>query len=118
MLKVVDQIEFDYLVDGAVAKAVGTSWEVAVVKAAQQVRKYRDRINNLVILFPAGAIVAGNNGNYTIGADEASCTCKAGKHGLKCWHRPAARMVRRMIEQGIVVKDLSRAEEEAEELFA
>ena len=27
MLKVVDQIEFDYLVDGAVAKAVGTSWE-------------------------------------------------------------------------------------------
>lgn len=118
MLRVVNQTEFDYTLDSAVTKAVGTSWEAAVVKAAQQVRKYRDRINSLVILFPAGAIVAGNNGNYTIGADEASCTCKAGKNGLKCWHRPAARMVRRMVEAGVIVNDLSRAIEEVEELFA
>lgn len=117
MLKVVDNAEFDYLVDGAVTKAVGTSWEAATVKAAQMVRKYRNTISNLVILFPAGAIVAGNNGNYSVGAGEVSCTCKAGKNGLKCWHRPAARMVRRMLETGIIVNDLSRATEEVEELF-
>lgn len=117
MLKVIDQAEFDYVVDGAVTKAVGTSWEVAVVKAAQQIRKYRDRINNLVILFPVGAIVAGNNGNYSVGEGETTCDCNAGKNGLKCWHRPAVRMVRRMVEQGIVVNDLSRAIEEDEELF-
>lgn len=118
MLKVVDQTEFDHAIDGAVAKAVGTTWEDAAVKAAKQVRKYRTNIANLVILFPTGAIVAGNNGNYSVGEGETTCNCKAGKNGLKCWHRPAARMVRRMVEQGIVVNDLSRAEEEAEELFS
>lgn len=118
MLKVVDQNEFDYLVDGAVAKAVGTGWEDATVKAAKQVRKYRDTIFQLVTLLPAGAIIAGNSGNYTVGEREASCTCKAGKAGRKCWHRSAARLVRRMVERGIVTNDLSRAIEEIEELFA
>jgi hypothetical protein len=117
MLKVVDQVGFDHVVDGAVIRATGTSWEAATVKAAQQVRKYRTNLSGLVILSPTGAVVAGTNGNYTVGERESSCNCKAGKNGSKCWHRPAVRLVRRMVEAGIVVNDLSRAIEEVDELF-
>ncbi len=118
MLKIVNQQELDCVIDGAVTKAVGTSWEKQTVDAAKHIRgwmKHKFGINGFISVHDEYTLVVGNNGVYHVPAGEQACNCKAGKNGLRCWHRPAARLVRRAIEQGFVINIKPNA---VEELFA
>jgi hypothetical protein len=66
-------------------------WEVAIAKARQQLESnpfmHFDG-QSLLILSPSGEIYSANG----------SCQCKAFAKGQPCWHRAAARLVRRYSE--------------------
>jgi hypothetical protein len=66
-------------------------WEVAIVKAKQQLESnpfmHFDG-QSLLILSPSGEIYSANG----------TCQCKAFSKGQPCWHRAAARLVKRYNE--------------------
>ena len=67
-------------------------WQTAIAKAMQQIEAnpYMHYDGHaLLILSPSGEIYSANG----------TCQCKAFSHGQPCWHRAAARLVKRYMEQ-------------------
>jgi hypothetical protein len=66
-------------------------WETAIVKAKAQLEEnpymHFDG-QSLLILSPSGEIYSANG----------VCQCKAYRRGQPCWHRAAARLVKRYME--------------------
>lgn len=63
-------------------------WEVAIAKAKQQLESnpfMHFNGESLLILSPSGEIYTANG----------SCQCKSFTKGQPCWHRAAARLVKR-----------------------
>ncbi len=89
----IDAGRMEQVVQEAFNKASGNRrWEIAIVKAKQQLESnpymhYDGRA--LLILSPSGEIYSANG----------SCQCKAYANGQPCWHRAAARLVMRYLEQ-------------------
>jgi len=83
MLQVVQEA-FDKVLDSR-------RWQIAIVKAKQQIEDnpyiHFDG-QALLILSPSGEIYSANG----------SCQCKAYANGQPCWHRAAARLVKRYNE--------------------
>jgi hypothetical protein len=75
-------------------KAQGSKrWQSAIVKAKMQLESnpYLDwQDNPLLILSPESNEIYTANG---------TCQCKAYTKGFPCWHRAAARIVKRYMEQ-------------------
>jgi len=66
-------------------------WQVAITKAKQEIEEnpyIHPDGDALLILSPSGEIYSANG----------ACQCKAFSHGQPCWHRAAARLVRRYME--------------------
>ena len=98
-------------VEALAEAAKNTKWENAAAKAAKKIEEaipaFLTDDNEFVVI--------GTSGNYSVTNQEQNCTCTAARHGRCCWHRAAARMVRRLYQQHLV----EVAEEVIEEeLFA
>lgn len=84
--------KFQEVVQQAFDKAQGSKrWQMAIVKAKVQLEdnpfiEWQD--DALLILSPSNEIYRANG----------ACQCKAYKKGFPCWHRAAARLVRRYNE--------------------
>jgi hypothetical protein len=80
------------VVETAFNQARDRRWEVAIVKAKQQLESnpyiHVDG-DALLILSPESSEIYSANG---------TCQCKAFKHHQPCWHRAAARLVKRYNE--------------------
>lgn len=88
----IDQDRLERVAQEAFDKVSGNRrWETAIVKAKQQIESnpylHFDGYS-LLILSPSGEIYTANG----------SCQCKAYEKGFPCWHRAAARLVRRYNE--------------------
>ncbi|HST51848.1 MAG TPA: hypothetical protein VLJ61_07530 [Pyrinomonadaceae bacterium] len=88
----IDQIKLERVTRDAFDKVSGNRrWETAIVKAKQQIESnpylHFDG-QSLLILSPSGEI-------YTA---DGSRQCKAYEQGFPCWHRAAARLVKRYNE--------------------
>lgn len=98
-------------------KAESTLWENAAYKAA---RNIEDWLNNRgwprVSVTASGTYVPSSDGRelYLVSMEEKTCSCPAFKAGKKCWHRAAARMIRRMLDAGAVELELADTEEFAD----
>lgn len=87
-----DQDRMQQVAQEAFNRASGNHrWEVAIAKARQQLESnpymHFDG-QSLLILSPSGEIYTANG----------ACQCKAFAKGQPCWHRAAARLVRRYNE--------------------
>lgn len=64
----------------------------------RQTAKLKDRVERARKLVDEGRVdrhgdlhvVAGNGGNYTVNLDGETCSCKAGRAGMACYHLSAA----------------------------
>ncbi|MDX6693219.1 MAG: hypothetical protein QOF02_822 [Blastocatellia bacterium] len=88
----IDQDKFQQVAQEAFDKVWGNRrWETAIAKAAAQLESnpymHFDG-QSLLILSPSGEIYSANG----------SCQCKAFSQGHPCWHRAAARLVKRYNE--------------------
>jgi hypothetical protein len=87
-----DQSKLQEIVEKAFNAARNRRWEVAIVKAKQQIEEnpfmHLDG-DALLILSPESSEIYRANG---------TCQCKAFQHHQPCWHRAAARLVKRYIE--------------------
>jgi hypothetical protein len=88
----IEQERFSEVVQKALSKASDSKrWQKAIVRAAVeiQVNPFLEWQNGaLLILSPSNEIYEANG----------SCQCKAYEQGFPCWHRAAARLVRRYNE--------------------
>jgi hypothetical protein len=88
----IDQNKLQQVAQEAFNKVSGNRrWEIAIVKAKAQleVNPYIHFDGNvLLILSPSGEIYSANG----------TCQCKAFSQGQPCWHRAAARLVKRYNE--------------------
>lgn len=100
-------------------KAENTVWENAAYKAAKNIEDWSNRGWPRISVTASGTYVPSSDGRdlYLVSMEEKTCSCPAFKAGKKCWHRAAARMIRRMLEAGAVELELTNMTEE-EELFA
>lgn len=87
-----DQVLFGKVVEAAKAKAAGNkSWVRAVEKAAEALHSnpyIHDEGDGLLILSESGKTYKANG----------SCQCEAHLRGMACWHRAAAKLVKRYKE--------------------
>ncbi|HEX8139022.1 MAG TPA: SWIM zinc finger family protein [Pyrinomonadaceae bacterium] len=88
----IDQSKLQQVVQEAFDKVPNSlRWQTAIVKAKQQFEEnpymHFDG-KSLLILSPSGEI-------YNV---NGTCQCKAYKSGQPCWHRAAARLVKRYNE--------------------
>ena len=88
----IDQTKLEEITQEAFDKVTGNRrWETAIVKAKQQIESnpylHIDG-DALLILSPSNEIYRANG----------ACQCKAYEKGFPCWHRAAARLVRRYSE--------------------
>lgn len=88
----VDQSRMQQVIQEAFNKVSGSRrWQTAIVKAKQQIEEnpylHFDG-SALLILSPSGEIYSANG----------TCQCKAFRSGQPCWHRAAARLVKRYNE--------------------
>ena len=67
-------------------------WETAIAKAVSQLR------DNPMMHFDGEALLILSDSNEIYSANGV-CQCKAYASGQPCWHRAAARLVRRYFEQ-------------------
>jgi hypothetical protein len=97
------------------AKAEETVWENAAYKAAKTIEEWSHKGWPRVSVTASGTYVPSSNGRelYLVSTEEKTCSCPAFKAGKKCWHRAAARMIRRMLEAGAVELEVA-----TEDLFA
>jgi hypothetical protein len=88
----IDQNRMQQVIQEAFGKVADSRrWQTAIVKAKQQIEEnpylhFDGRA--LLILSPSGEIYSANG----------SCQCKAYQQGHPCWHRAAARLVKRYNE--------------------
>jgi hypothetical protein len=96
-------------------KAENTVWENAAYKAAKTIEEWSHGGWPRVSVTASGTYVPSSNKRelYLVSIGEKTCSCPAFKAGKKCWHRAAARMIRRMLEAGAVEMELV-----TEDLFA
>ena len=66
-------------------------WQTAIAKAKQQIE------SNPYLHYDGDALLILSESNEIYRAN-GTCQCKAYQHGNPCWHRAAARLVRRYIE--------------------
>lgn len=89
----INQDRFSEVVQTALFNAQDSKrWQKAIVRAAVeiQVNPFMSwRNDSLLILSPSNEIYEANG----------SCQCKAYEQGFPCWHRAAARLVRRYNER-------------------
>ncbi len=88
----IDQSRMLEVIQAAFDKIAGSGrWQTAIVKAKQQIEEnpylHFDG-DTLLILSPSGEIYTANG----------SCQCKAYAKNQPCWHRAAARLVKRYNE--------------------
>jgi hypothetical protein len=88
----IDQSRMQQVVQEAFDKVSGSRrWQTAIVKAKQQIEEnpyiHFDG-SALLILSPSGEIYSANG----------ICQCKAYRSGQPCWHRAAAPLVERYIQ--------------------
>ena len=67
-------------------------WEVAITKAKVQIEE------NHFMHFDGGALLILSPSNEIYRAN-GTCQCKAYRNGQPCWHRAAARLIKRYMEQ-------------------
>lgn len=87
-----NQTKLDEVIQEAFDRAQGSKrWQAAIVKAKQQLESnpylHLDG-DALLILSPSNEIYRANG----------ACSCKAFEKGFPCWHRAAARLVKRYNE--------------------
>lgn len=88
----IDQTKMQQVIQEAFDKATGSRrWQTAIVKAKQQFEEnpyiHVDG-DALLILSPSNEIYRANG----------TCTCKAYTQGFPCWHRAAARLIKRYMQ--------------------
>jgi hypothetical protein len=87
-----NQNKLQEVVEAAFNQAHDRRWEVAIVKAKQQLESnpyiHVDG-DALLILSPESSEIYSANG---------TCQCRAYQHRQPCWHRAAARLVKRYNE--------------------
>lgn len=98
-------------------KAENTVWENAAYKAAKNIEDWTHKGWPRISVTASGTYVPSSNGRdlYLVSMEEKTCSCPAFKAGKTCWHRAAARMIRRMLEAGAVELELA---DMTEDLFA
>ncbi len=88
----IDQNKLQEVAQEAFDKAQGSQrWQTAIVKAKVEIENnpYMHVDGDaLLILSPSNEIYRANG----------TCTCKAYMNGQPCWHRAAARLVKRYLE--------------------
>lgn len=87
-----NQQRFERIVEAAFNKTSNLRWQTAIVKAKQQIEAnpyLTWQGDALLILSPSNEIYRANG----------VCQCKAFRNGKPCWHRAAARLVKRYNEQ-------------------
>jgi hypothetical protein len=94
-------------------KAENTVWENAAYKAARNIEEWAHKGWPRVSVTASGTYVPSSKGRelYLVSTEEKTCSCSAFKAGKKCWHRAAARMIRRMLEAGAVEMELANMED-------
>jgi hypothetical protein len=88
----INQYKMEQVIQEAFDKAKGSSrWQTAIVKAKQQIESnpymHMDG-SSLLILSPSNEIYSAN----------VTCQCKAYMSSQPCWHRAAARLIKRYNE--------------------
>ena len=88
----IDQNKMQQVVEEAFNKVGGNRrWETAIVKAAQQLE------SNPYLHFDGDALLILSPSNEIYRAN-GTCQCKAFQNHQPCWHRAAARLVKRYNE--------------------
>jgi hypothetical protein len=87
-----DQNKLQEIVEKAFNAAGSRRWEVAIVKAKQQIE------SNPYMHFDGDALLILSPESSEIYRANGTCQCKAFTHGQPCWHRAAARLVKRYNE--------------------
>ncbi len=88
----IDQDRMQQVVQEAFDRVAGNRrWENAIVRAKQQLE------SNPYMHFDGGALLVLSESGEIYQANGA-CQCKAYSKGQPCWHRAAARLVRRYNE--------------------
>ncbi len=88
----IDQTKMQQVIQEAFDKATGSRrWQTAIVKAKVEIE------NNPYMHFDGDALLILSPSNEIYRAN-GTCTCKAFTHGSPCWHRAAARLVKRYNE--------------------
>jgi len=85
------QERFEQVVQEAFNKTSNLRWQTAIVKAKQQIEAnpyITVQGDALLILSPSNEIYTANG----------TCQCKAYRNHQPCWHRAAARLVKRYNE--------------------
>ncbi len=88
----INSVKLDRVIEAAKAKAANSpSWLRAIDRAAEQLRSnpyIADQGDGLLILSTSGEFYHANG----------VCQCKAFHHGMACWHRAAAQLIKRYNE--------------------
>ena len=88
----INQSRMNEVIQEAFNKTSNLRWQMAITKAGAELQEnpYTHIDGDaLLILSPSGEIYSANG----------ACQCKAFSHGQPCWHRAAARLVKRYMEQ-------------------
>ncbi len=86
------------LIDRMAEKALDTPWETAAYKAVKKVEEWVEKGWGVLVASDGIYIPSDSKKNtqYFVLTGEATCECEAFAHGRRCWHRAAARMIRRL----------------------
>ena len=88
----IDEAKLQEVAQAAFDKAEGSKrWQNAIAKAVGQLRE------NPMMHFDGEALLILSDSNQIYSANGV-CQCKAFEKGFPCWHRAAARLVRRYFE--------------------
>ena len=88
----INETKLQEVAQTAFDKAAGSKrWQTAIAKALGQLR------DNPFIHFDGNALLILSDSNE-IYETNGTCSCKAYRQGQLCWHRAAARLVKRYME--------------------
>ncbi len=86
------------LADRMAEKTLDTPWETAAYKAVKKIEEWVEKGWGVNIA-PDGMYIPSESKKnivYFVPTGEGTCECEAFAHGRRCWHRAAARMIRRL----------------------
>ncbi len=90
-----DQDRMQAVVEEAFNKTSNLRWQMAITKAKGQIE------SNPYLHFDGDALLILSDSNEIYRANGA-CQCKAFGHGQPCWHRAAARLIKRYSEASLL----------------
>ncbi|MDQ3686871.1 MAG: SWIM zinc finger family protein [Acidobacteriota bacterium] len=88
----INQDKLNEVAQEAFDRTSNLRWQTAIAKAKSQIE------SNPYMHFDGDALLILSDSNEIYKAD-GTCSCKAYRNGQPCWHRAAARLVKRYMER-------------------